>query len=538
MTHHLHFTTPRLAGLIATTAVVLLILLLPFATQPAQAAPITCSEAGLNSAITAATSGETLNFTADCLITLTSQVVINKDLTITGDGFTVIIDGNGATRVFDITAGTVVLDDLIIRNGYIAPAAGDDNENGANIRNAANLTVRNSAILNGDMAVGFFFPDNEGFGGGISTGDGSTLNVINTTIAGNTAQEGGGAIAVPSDLTATIIIANSTIINNSERSTVDGGGLSVPIPFDAGTFIPPVVKNSIIANNISIGFGLRNSFDVVNSQGYNISDDDLQGSLVAMGDRPNIDPDLGAVDANGVAVPNNNSSPVISSPAIDGGNPAGCTDHLMDAITQDQRGNNRADLRCDVGAVEFVSSDGDTIIKALPEGESVSFGPTMVQMTRAGGSTDTGVVSVRKVPNAPGVQESGEMPVHWLITPALNDSGLNLSLMLCYTAVELAAAPGASAGTLEMYRWVTNGSPWVPIGADSRPTVNGNGCVLKNGVTQLSWWTIASVEPTAVSLQAISTAVDTQTILIITSLLLTLMTLALIATRHYHQQKT
>ncbi len=498
MTHnsllHLRYHQNRFLWLIMTTAVGLFLLLL-LATQPTQAAPVACSEADLNTAITNATLGETLNFTADCTITLTSQVVINQDLTITGDGFNVVIDGNNATRVFDIPAGrTVILDGLIIQNGYIAPAAGEDNENGANIRNAGNLTVRNSAILSGTVNGGDW-AEGEGFGGGINLNDGSTLHVVNSTFASNIAEQGGGAIAVATG-SATVTIANSTIINNNERSGADAGGLSV-------TVLSPdaVVKNSIFANNISLGLNLgqpdelRNSYRPVTSQGYNLSDDDLATTTKATGDQFEIDPDLGAVNGNGVAVPNNTSL------AIDGGDPAGCTDHLAATIMQDLRGNDRADLRCDVGAVEFDLADGDTVIKSVAVNTTESFGPTMIQINRTAGGSDPGVITVQKVSNAPGVQNAGEMPVHWFISPAGSDTGLTIDLSLCYTAVELANAPGATAGTLEMYRWTTSGSPWVLIGADSRPTVNGNGCVLKNGVTDLSWWTIASTTPTAVTLQ-------------------------------------
>jgi hypothetical protein len=48
------------------------------------------------------------------------------------------------------------------------------------------------------------------------------------------------------------------------------------------------------------------------------------------------------------------------SPAIDGGNPGGCLDHLGAPLLQDQRGllrlvdgNQDGTVQCDVGAVEF-----------------------------------------------------------------------------------------------------------------------------------------------------------------------------------------
>jgi hypothetical protein len=40
------------------------------------------------------------------------------------------------------------------------------------------------------------------------------------------------------------------------------------------------------------------------------------------------------------------------SPAIDAGNPAGCTDHLGNLLNSDQRGVARVG-RCDIGAYEY-----------------------------------------------------------------------------------------------------------------------------------------------------------------------------------------
>jgi hypothetical protein len=41
-----------------------------------------------------------------------------------------------------------------------------------------------------------------------------------------------------------------------------------------------------------------------------------------------------------------------SSPAIDAGNPTGCTDHLGEVLDVDQRGAARV-ARCDIGSFEY-----------------------------------------------------------------------------------------------------------------------------------------------------------------------------------------
>jgi hypothetical protein len=61
------------------------------------------------------------------------------------------------------------------------------------------------------------------------------------------------------------------------------------------------------------------------------------------------------------------------SPAIDGGNPAGCTDHLGDPLTTDQRGAPRpldgdddGEAICDIGSYEFDPAENPITAVYLP----------------------------------------------------------------------------------------------------------------------------------------------------------------------------
>src|SRR4051812_45409749 len=89
--------------------------------HPAHAATVTvstCSQQGLTDAITAAGSGGTVQFTADCSITLSSTISLVQSVTIDGAGQAVTISGGGSVQVFSIAStATVTLNHLTIVNG-------------------------------------------------------------------------------------------------------------------------------------------------------------------------------------------------------------------------------------------------------------------------------------------------------------------------------------------------------------------------------------------------------------------------------------
>src|SRR6478735_6641483 len=85
----------------------------------------------LRDAIANATPGDTITFAAPGTITLTTgQLVINKNLTITGLGNnSTVVNGNSASRVFNITAGgfTVNMSGLTIENAQVGGSGGGIN---------------------------------------------------------------------------------------------------------------------------------------------------------------------------------------------------------------------------------------------------------------------------------------------------------------------------------------------------------------------------------------------------------------------------
>jgi len=213
---------------------------------------------------------------------------------------------------------------------------------GGGIYNAGTATIINSTINDNDT------------GGGITGGDGGgifnsgTLTLTNSTVSGNTAafnvnSDGGG---VANGGTGTLYINNSTIYSNTATIGL-GGGLQVT----TGTV---TIRNSLIAGSIAGGDCNLSGGTIVDA-GNNIVEDNTCGFTGGS------DPLLGPLQDNGGPTFTHMLLP--GSPAIDAGNPAGCTDGSGNILGTDQRGYSRTvdgdgngSAVCDQGAFEFSST--------------------------------------------------------------------------------------------------------------------------------------------------------------------------------------
>lgn len=143
--------------------------------------------------------GGTITFSVDGTFMLDSDIIVagGDDITITGSGVAqTVLDADQNDRHFLVDDGThLSLSQMTLRNG--------SDEDGGSIR------VNPSARLRVD---GVHFIDNEAFtGGAISAGgDNRTVEIANSTFAGNSAVAG-GAILVSDD---TVTITNSTFTAN------------------------------------------------------------------------------------------------------------------------------------------------------------------------------------------------------------------------------------------------------------------------------------------------------------------------------------
>jgi hypothetical protein len=241
-------------------------------------------------------------------------------------------------------------------------AANTHGASGGGIFNSGGLTINASLIIGN--GVGGEGPGNAGvFGGGIFNSGSVTIN--NSTFYGNAAVCGnilqhcgisdGGAIFNG----GLVVINNSTLYGNSAQEIAQhflpqGGGI-----YNRGRVY---VQNSILADNSVIERGFHwvtspsNCYGSATSNGYNLSDDGTC-PFHNSGDRNNTNPMLGPLQYNGG--PTQTMALPSGSPAIDAGNPSGCTDGQGHLLKTDQRGYPRPDKEdsggCDMGAYESQS---------------------------------------------------------------------------------------------------------------------------------------------------------------------------------------
>ena len=463
---------------------------------------------------------------------LTGDLDITDDLTISGNGAAyTILDANNVDRVLHIIGDvTVTMSEVTLENGQTAvlgdPGGGIYNQGGT-------LTIQQSRITgnqaqndvgggvvneDGTLTIRDSVIDNNATGltgGGVINWN-RTLNaaavsadLINTTISGNQADDvGGGAVnASETDGTASLTLINSTVTANLAglvSGGIDDGGGVASQGFGTGA-ATATLQNSIVAGNGSLNNGTWDCFasgtGSVVSNGHN-----LVGTAQGC-------PSGGSSDQT-TATPNNDVSPTLadnggptlthalppSSLAIDSGDNTVCTAAAVNNL--DQRGEPRpvdygGGATCDVGA--FERQTDETAVLTLNDGQTQSFGATMITITDNPGGNAPGLTTITRFNQAPGIPDAGEMPFQLSINAAVN-SGLNVNLTICYTDSEIAVGTSVNEAALQLYRYNNATLSWDAMGVDTLDTAVN--CATKNNVTGFSSWTLASAQPTAVSLQS------------------------------------
>jgi CSLREA domain-containing protein len=275
-------------------------------------------------------------------------LTITDDLALVGQSArTTTIQGNGDFRLVSVNAGVTASVSLVtLTNGY------GGGGQGGNIRNAGNLVLTHARVTGGRADQG----------GGIANLAGASLVLSSSLVDHNTATLGGGGIANigrggAEALGAGLSVVNSTIAFNEGES---GGGIESQGPSTVA------LNATTIAYNTGGGLGLVNEQDAAltgsllaaNSSGncsgaarptdggYNLESGTGCG-LTGTGSRQGADPVLsdGLVDAGG-------ETDVLTFPR---------TSPAVDLVTEcvvadDQRGVLREDAACDAGAYELTSS--------------------------------------------------------------------------------------------------------------------------------------------------------------------------------------
>jgi hypothetical protein len=330
-------------------------------------------------AISLASSGDSIMVAP---ATYTESLTLSLNLKIVGSGAaTTIIDGYQGVFMQDNSA-IVTLSGLTVRKaiggiGNLGTLTINDstisgNANAGGIYNGGTLTL-NRCTVSGNRAIGMDSYYSEG--GGIDNY--GILTVNDSTISKNTALGDyvcGGGIYNAGTLTinnstlyrnytngdsnsvgggidnegGTVVLNNSTLSGNKATAgSVSGGGVSNGGCGTSGTM---TLRNSIVANSPEGG----NCGGSITSQGYNLSSDKTC-NFNGPGDLNNTVPKLGKLGNYGG--PTQTIPLLFGSPAIDAGNPNGCTDRQGRLLKTDQRGKPRPDkedngIGCDMGAYE------------------------------------------------------------------------------------------------------------------------------------------------------------------------------------------
>ncbi|HEV7378088.1 MAG TPA: Calx-beta domain-containing protein [Pyrinomonadaceae bacterium] len=393
----------------------------------------------LRQAILDACPGATIFFSSSFIgpITLTSgELVINKNLTIVGPGVnSLTIGGNNASRVFNISSGTVSISDLTIANGKATPGG----SSGGGLINSGTLTLTNcnfygnSASTTGDgggiyssgpsltlqncniggTSAGQANTALQGAGikigggtltiydssivgnqsldaGGGLANSGGTVTLVNSTISGNTGKAGGGGIF---NNGGTLNLTNVTVTGNRSDSDNSGGEQGGGILLSSGT---ATLRNTIVAGNFR-GTGLTAddiSGTVDASSSFNLIGTGGSGGLASGAPNNNqvgvANPGLGPLANNGGTTLTH--ALLLGSPALDAGSNALLPQDTFDldndgntteTLPVDQRGigfqrvADSADANTtqtvDIGAYEAQVSVEDISNKATNEDTPLSF---------------------------------------------------------------------------------------------------------------------------------------------------------------------
>jgi CSLREA domain-containing protein len=397
-----------------------------------------CSTSGsctLRAAIAAAAPGDTIVFApalAGGTITLSSeQLTIDKSLTINGSN-AITVSGGSKVRVFVVAAGTVTLDGLTIVDGKPAITGIGD---GAGIRvlNSASLTVLNTTLA-GNMAVNggggianygvlivrnsTFFSNTTGGEGGAIYNNGSAT-ISDSTLARNEGDRLGGGISNRTALT----ITNSTFYSNA--SYYIGGGIYNSAALE--------VKNSTLLDNAASdsGSGLYSSggsstltvANTIIARSLNGGDCEVAfGGLLASANNNLIE--ATGSDACGLTNGINGniigSDPLLGALADNGGptlthlpqsgSPAIDAGDCTAGPAADQRGVARSqDDTCDIGAVEVAPQHELTVGRSGAGTGNIASTPAGITC----GVTCTASFDVGTVVTLTATAESGSVFAGW-----------------------------------------------------------------------------------------------------------------------------
>jgi len=186
----------------------------------------------LQDTINNAENGSTVNLDKDYVYNGGENIKIDKDITINGNGH--MIDGNHATRIFNIEYAEVVLKNIVFANAL------SSDDGGAILSYTSNIEIDNCSFINNAAD----------YGGAICSYN-TNIEIDNCSFINNAAGDDGGAIYAEYTY---LSIDNSLFLNNS----ADSGAAIYFISYGNDMLI----SNSLINNNnAKLSFRLDTFFE-------------------------------------------------------------------------------------------------------------------------------------------------------------------------------------------------------------------------------------------------------------------------------------
>ncbi|MGE5156110.1 MAG: family 16 glycosylhydrolase, partial [Betaproteobacteria bacterium] len=210
-------------------------------TCPSAVTVTTSADSGpgsLRKALASVCAGGSIDFApglAGQTITNLSALAIGKDVTIDGAGAPgLTISGGGTYRVLEVgSTATATVRNVTLANGYGFQVGGGVLNNGKLTLDHVVVTGNRMTTTGGDFWQG---------GGGIYSGDGATLHLVDSTVSANEADWSGGGLYAFFNTTTTI--ERSTISGNTSHDV--GGAIR-----SLGTL---TLANSTISGNTATGW--------------------------------------------------------------------------------------------------------------------------------------------------------------------------------------------------------------------------------------------------------------------------------------------
>ena len=341
------------------------------------------------------------------------------------------IDSNSADNsgggVENVGGSIAILNTAITNN--VAPQAG------AGVDDEGTMDIINSYIA-GNSSLGITPPNPPvagGSGGGIFISGGGAMNLVSTTVTGNTARQGGGVYNH-----GAIVVTNATIFNNAATSgtgSVNAGsevyacgnkdeslglGCDNGITDSNGNFvITSQFVNTIVGNSTTLDNCGGDVTDLITSDGHNIETANTCGFTTAT-DIPNVS--SSSLFTSTTPQYNGSDNVDVLSFAINPSGPAHNNANLDSCPIVDTNGflrNENSHGACDIGATEISTTKpaaGSVLDLAVTISSSVAAPQNGTVQT-----TMTFTVANKGPVQATGVVLTGTIPtLSWLKITSLN----------------------------------------------------------------------------------------------------------------------